>query len=160
MWMWETLTMRTCLALVALLLGAPCGSEQPASDAATVVSYAKKIDVATLDPALQSQPLDEWLRLGVPRIERLEWHVSDCDLKPDYAEPPSGYPLCVKVVYHRSRVSGWIIITIGTRRDGIVEPPRFEYAVISTRSANGVRFENAKKLSDLPPAMTKLLAEE
>lgn len=118
--------MRTCLALTALMLAAPCKGETPAYDEAKVVAYAKAIDVAKLDPSLESQPLEQWLRDGAARIEKLDWRMSDCDLKPDYPEPVTGHPLCVKFVYRRSDVSGWVIITIGTKRKGIIEPPRFE----------------------------------
>lgn len=151
--------MRTLVALVVLMLAAPCRSETPAPTEADVVAYAKKVDVAKLDPALQSQSLEEWRRAGPARVERLEWQMSDCDLKPGDKEPLGGYPLCVRLVYQRSWVSGWIIITIGTKRKGIVEPPRFEYAVVSMRSEKGMQFENANKLSDLPRVMKKLLAE-
>lgn len=151
--------MRTSSALIMLVLAAPWGGATPARHEANVVAYAKKIDVAKLDPTLRSQPLEEWLRLGPARVERLEWRMSDCDLHSDYKEPPNGYPLCVKVVYQRSRVSGWIIVTVGTIHKGILEPPRFEYAVVSTRTQKGMRFENAEKLSDLPRVMSELLAE-
>jgi len=150
--------MRITLALVVLLLTAPCRSETPKYDEAKVVSYAKAIDVAELDANLQSRALDEWLRLGPARIEKLDWRMSDCDLKPDYHEPRNGYPLCVRLVYRRGKVSGWAIITVGTRRKGIVEPPRFESAVVSTRSDDGVHSESADKLSDLPRVISKLLS--
>jgi len=147
------------LALAVLMLAAPCRSETPRYDEAKVVAYAKAIDVAKLDANLQSQPLDEWLRLGPARVEKLEWRMSDCDLKPDYREPPTGYPLCVRLGYRRGNVSGWAIITVGTTRKGIVEPPRFEYAVVSTRSDDGVHSESADKLSDLPHVISKLLSK-
>lgn len=136
-----------------------CKSGIVASDETTAVAYAKMIDVSTLDPALESQPLEEWLRVGPAPMERIEWQMSDCDLKPDYKEPAEGYPLCVRVPYQRGRVSGWMVITIGTKRKGVGKPPRFEYAVVSTRSENGMRFEMVKTLSDLSRMMTKLLAE-
>ena len=151
--------MQICLGLAVLLLAAPGGSETPGPKEAVVVAYAKKIDVAKLDPTLKSQSLEDWLRLGPARVEKLEWRMSDCDLTPDFTEPAAGYPLCAKLVYQRSRVSGWIIITVGTKRNGIVGQPRFEYAVISMRTERGVRFENAQKLSELPAVISKLLPD-
>lgn len=101
-----------------LMLAAPCRSETPRYDEANVVAYAKAIDVAELDANLQSQPLDKWLRLGPARVEKLDWRMSDCDLKPDYREPPAGHPLCVRLSYRRGGISGWAIITVGTTRKG------------------------------------------
>ncbi|HEV2718728.1 MAG TPA: hypothetical protein VG323_01820 [Thermoanaerobaculia bacterium] len=147
------------LALAVLMLTAPCRSATPRYDETKVVAYAKVIDVAALDSTLKSQPLDELLRLGPARLEKLNWRMSDCDLKPDYREPSTGYPLCVRLGYQRGNVSGWAIITVGTKRKGIVEPPRFEYAVVSTRSDGGVHSETADKLSDLPHVISKLLSK-
>jgi len=153
--------MRTYLSLsfVALMFAAPCRSETPAYDAAKVIAYAKTIDVAQLDPLLQSQPLEAWLRLGPSHIEQLRWRISSCDLKPDYPEPPDGYPLCVDFVYQRGRVAGWGIVNVGTTRKGIVGPPRFKGAVVSTRTSDETRYENAEKLSELPRVISRLLAE-
>ena len=57
--------MRVSLAVAVLMLAAPCKGETPIPDEATVVAYAKKIDVAKLDQSLQSQPLEQWLRVGL-----------------------------------------------------------------------------------------------
>ena len=127
---------------------------------------AKTIDVAPLDPTLESESFDK-LRLGPANIEKLQccsaavlqWSMSDCDLKPDYVEPPDSYPLCTRVVYQRRRVAGWIIVTIGTTRKGIVGPPRFEYAVVSTPSSAGMKVENAEKLAELPQVISSVLAQ-
>jgi hypothetical protein len=147
--------MRISLSLLVLMLVTPCRGG--AYDQTKVMAYAKTIDVAKLDPALRSQQLEEWLRLGPARIEKLEWRMSDCDLKTDDREPHAGHPLCVKVVFHRSDISGWLIVTVGTKRTGIVEPPRFESAVVSKRSNNRMRFESAERLSELPRAISRLL---
>jgi hypothetical protein len=151
--------MRIWSALILLMLAPLCRSETPAIDEATVVAYAKAIDVEKLDPALPSQRLEEWLRLGPPRLENVRWRRSSCDLKPDYPEPPDGYPLCVKFVYRRSRVSGWAIVKIGTMRKGIFGPPRFEYAVLSVRSGKELRYDEAETLRDFPQVISRLLAE-
>ncbi len=113
-----------------------------------------------LDPTLPAQPLEEWLRRGPARIDTLQWRESDCGLKPDYEEPPEGYPVCVDFVYQRGRVAGWGAVRIGTTRKGIVEPPRFRTATASARSGTGVSFESVDKLSDLPPLISKLMSEK
>ena len=121
------------------------------------MAYAKSIDVATLDPTLRKQPLEEWLRRGPTKAERLDWQESDCGLKPDYREPAEGYPLCVKVVYQRGEVSGWILITVGARRKGMTEPPVFTGAVATVKDGEATRFEDVKALSDLPRVVSTLL---
>jgi hypothetical protein len=142
-----------------LLLAPSCLSETPAYEETKVLAYAKAIDVAQLDPTLPSQPLDEWLRLGPAHVEKLQWRISSCGLKPDYPEPPGGYPLCVDFVYQRSRVAGWGIVTVGTTRKGIVKPPRFEYVVGSAPSSAGMKFDRAEKLAELPQMISKVLAQ-
>lgn len=149
--------MRTIAFVGALALFATCSGHAPAPAHRGVVAYAKAIDVAKLDPALRKQPLEEWLRRGPMQAERLEWQESDCNLKPDTQEPPEGYPLCVKVLYQRGRVSGWILITVGTRRKGITEPPLFTGAVGSAEEGATTRFEDVKALSELPRVVSTLL---
>ena len=151
--------MRICFGLAVLILTAPCRSETPAYDEAKVVAYAKTIDIAQLDPTLESESFEKWLRLGSAHMEKLQWSMSDCDLKPDYVEPPDGYPLCTRVAYQRGRVAGWIIVTIGTTRKGIVGPPRFEYAVVSTPASAGMKVEDAEKLAELPQVISRILAQ-
>jgi len=155
----EVVDVRMIVAIAALMLAAPCRSEPPAPTETDVIAYAKQIDVAKLDSTLQTQPIEEWLRSGPMRADRLDWQVSDCDVKPDYKEPSKGYPLCAKIVFQRERVSGWIIINVGTKRQGVAGPPRFESAVATTKVGEVLRSENAKNLSDLPHVMSKLLAE-
>ena len=151
--------MRISFVLAVVMLTVPCRSEMPAYDEAKVVAYAKTIDVAQLDSTLKSESFEKWLRLGPAHIEKLRWNMSDCDLKPDIVEPPDGYPLCTRVVYQRGRVAGWIIVTIGTTRKGIVRPPRFEYAMVSTPSSTGMKAETAEKLADFPQVISKMLAQ-
>ncbi len=151
--------MRICFGLAVLMLTVPCRSVTPAYDEAKVVGYAKTIDIAQLDPRLESESFEKWLRLGPAHIEKLEWSMSDCDLKPDCVEPPDGYPLCTRVVYQRGRVAGWIIVTIGTTRKGIVGLPRFEYAVVSTPASAGMKVEDAEKLAELPQIISRILAQ-
>ena len=88
------------------MLTAPCRSQTPAYDEAKVVAYAKTIDIAQLDPTLESESFEKWLRLGSAHMEKLQWSMSDCDLKPDYVEPPDSYPLCTRVGLS-ARPCGW-----------------------------------------------------
>jgi hypothetical protein len=151
--------MRTLAVVGTLVALASCSGSghAPAPIGSGMAAYAKSIDVSKLDPTLRKQSLENWLRRGPTQAERLDWQESDCGLKPDTKEPPEGYPLCVKVVYERGQVTGWILVTVGTRRKGMVEPPRFTGAVASVTDGDTTRFEDVKALSELPRVVSKLL---
>jgi hypothetical protein len=153
-------SMRIWIALILLTLAAPCRSEPPILDEATVVKYAKTIDVARLDSSLRSQSLDEWLRLGPPHLETLQWRSDNCELKPDYPAPPEGYPICARIAFQRGRVGGWMLVRVGTTRNGIVEPPQFVRGTVAVKSSDGVEYDKAQKLSELPTLIEKRLAQQ
>jgi hypothetical protein len=119
-----------------------------------VINYAKAIDVAKLDPKLTSQRLDKWLQSGPVHVDRVRWERSECDLKPVPAISNYVAPLCAKVRFFRGDCWGWIIITIGTFRDGITGTPHLEYISAEV----GQNFNNplgSNKLSDLPELLDK-----
>lgn len=152
--------MRIWIALILLTLAAPCRSELPVVDEPSVVDYAKAIDVTQLDSSLPSLSLDEWLRLGPPHLEMLQWRKDNCELKPDYPAPPEGYPVCARIGFRRGRVGGWMLVRVGTTREGIVEPPRFLRGTVAVKSSDGVEYDKAEKLSELPALIEKRLAQE
>ncbi|MGH9727987.1 MAG: hypothetical protein ACRD4V_05280 [Candidatus Acidiferrales bacterium] len=92
-----------------------------------VISYAKALDVAKLDPTLSSQRLDKWLHSGPARVDTVTWEMSDCDLMPDFSNPNYVAPLCAKVRFRRGNCGGWALITVGTFRDDISGTPHLEY---------------------------------
>ena len=152
--------MRIWIALTLLTLAAPCRSEPPVLDEEKVVEYAKAVDVGRLDPSLPSQSLDEWLRLGPPRLEMLQWRKDNCELKADYPAPPEGHPVCARIGFRRGRVGGWMLVRVGTTRHGIVEPPRFLRGTVAVKSNGGYEYDKAEKLSGLSSLIEKRLAEE
>jgi len=119
---------------------------------AELIAFAKKIDVAKLDPALASQSLEDWLQLGPARVDRLTWGagIGSCDDKPEGEEPPDGFELCAQIAFRKNGVVGYIRLTLGTTRNGIVEPPKFKYALVYFRPGSGFGLEGISKLSDLP----------
>jgi len=124
------------------------------TDLGKVVTYGRLIDVRTLDPSLPSQSLDEWLRVGPARMTRVDWTISDCDLKPsDNVDEHN--PLCVKFVFNRSKASGFGVIRVGTIRQGIVGSPRLEHVLVSQGEGATMRFETTAKLSDVPRVIAK-----
>jgi hypothetical protein len=153
-------SMRIWIALILLTLSARCHGEPPVLDEARVIDYAKAIDVIRLDSSLPSRSLDEWLRLGPPRLEALQWSNDNCELKPDYPAPPEGFPLCARIAFRRGQVGGWMLVRVGTTRDGIVEPPRFLRGTVAVKSSNGIEYDKTEKLSDLPALIEKRLAQK
>jgi len=119
-----------------------------------VISYAKAIDVAKLDPKLSSQRLDKWLQSGPAHLDRVTWEKSDCDVMP--GPPSSNYvaPLCAKVRFFRGDCWGWAIITIGTFREGITGAPHLEN-IFATVGRNFNSPPESKRLSDLPQLLDK-----
>jgi hypothetical protein len=111
-----------------------------------IVSYAKTLDVAKLDPSLSSQRLDEWLRSGPARIETVTWEVGGCDLK----DPPNPAPLCVKIRLTRGNAGGWLIVKVGTFREGIKGAPHLEQIFIGSSKGFAPDSDKGNKLSDLP----------
>lgn len=92
----------------------------------SIVAYAKSIDVSVLDPAIPAGRLDTWLS---GRTDRVEWVVSDCDLKAARDEPAKRRPVCVKIAFRRHEINGWVMIRVGNAAEGVAGPPVFEYAV-------------------------------
>jgi hypothetical protein len=117
-----------------------------------IVRYAKALDVTKLDPALPSQRLDEWLRLGPAHVDSVQWEMSDCDLKPDLSDPNNAGPLCAKVRFVRGNARGWLIIRVGTFRDGVRGTPNLDYIFIDS---DRVHAPDSAKLSDLPGLLGK-----
>jgi hypothetical protein len=134
--------------IVALLFPSPSNANAHYTKQ-QVVSYSKALDVAKLDPTLTSQRLDQWLQSGPAHVEKVTWETSDCDLMPP-PDPKYVAPLCVKVRFTRRNAGGWILIKVGTFRDGISGAPHLESML--TGSANGLVFDSSK-LSDLPRAL-------
>ena len=117
-----------------------------------VVRYVKALDVTKLDSTLPSQRLDEWLRSGPAHIESEQWEMSDCDRKPDFSDPKGVAPLCAKVRFVRGNARGWLIIRVGTFRDGIRGIPTLDYIFIDS---DKVSAPDSAKLSDLPGLLEK-----
>jgi len=124
---------------------------------AGLVAYTMKIDVSKLDPALPSQSLEEWLQINPARGDRLAWYagINSCNDMPEGEGPPDGHPLCARVIFVKNGVVGYILLTIGCARTGIVEPPKFECASVEWRPGVGLVVEVVDKLSDLPGAIEK-----
>jgi hypothetical protein len=148
-------------ATLALLLWlctvTPAADRQPAHWEKEAVVYAKAVDVASLDERLQSQPLVKWLQAGPAEGASIRWRATACGLKHAGKAPAGGWPLCVEFIYVvPDDVSIWGSVEVGTLAKGIVGPPRYMRALLSTPAlaAEG-KGENAQHLSELPPLVAK-----
>jgi hypothetical protein len=126
---------------VSLLLVMGWGDAALCSDTASI-DYAKAVDVATLDPALPSQPLDLWLRSGAAPFDDLQWKVGNCcncDRRDER--------LCVRFTFAKAGVNGSGTLVIGTRKGGVKGSPRLETLEVPPVTT-------LRRLSDLPRTVT------
>lgn len=138
--------MKAAKWLMAALLLVPSSLSAKARYTETqVVRYAKALDVSKLDPELSSQRLDGWLKSSAAHSYAVTWEMSDCDLKGS-TDPNYVAPLCVKIRFQRPKAGGWVIIKVGTFRDGIKGAPHIEQIFIGPSN----RTAPSEKLSDLP----------
>jgi len=116
-----------------------------------VIRYAKALDVGTLDPALSSERLDDWLRSGPARSDKLAWGVRlDCDARRKPTLPTNESPLCVTAVFGRGDIRGWATIVIGTLGKGPSGSPRLQSVSVQPMSKDERARQTSDKLSDLP----------
>src|SRR5580692_2179003 len=114
--------MKVSLFTVLLLLAASSAPAQRHYTESQVITYAKNVDVHTLDPLLPSQRLEDWLKAGSPHAQ-IRWDLADsCDEKPD--EPNFDYPICAKIWFTRNGEAGSFLVQVGSRHKGIVGSPQ------------------------------------
>ena len=153
--------MRFYLMAVAVFLVSQDAPSRNIISEQAVVRYAKRLNVADLDPALRSQQLITRLSFGPAHFETVEWSRGDCGLKPDIREPREGYPLCVRIDLRRRSTWGWIVITIGNTRSGIQGPARFVRVTMTTKVlARRGKFMETKRLSELPKLLSEVEAAD
>ena len=145
--------MKTCFVAFWLLCAHWSFATGRAYTIKGVVRYAKVLDVAKLEPNLSHQGLDEWLHSGPPKLDAVQWAVSDCDLKPPENQPELDWPLCAKFWFRRhsktGNAGGWGLVQVGTTNKGISGSPHIRALVVGGTSQVG-KFSGSEKLSDLP----------
>ena len=149
--------MKACfLAMLPLLVASYSFAQLPPTEE-EVIKYSKSIDVKTLDASLPSQRLEDWLRSGPAHTQLLRWESDEtCDNKPFR---DLDYPRCVRVTFGRGGQSGYFLVLIGTRKKGIIGPPRL-YEGIGVQQEPFVQTGWAERLSGIPylldqPVVTK-----
>ena len=143
--------MKVCLlATLSLLVVLPCPAQLHYTEK-QVVAYVRSIDVKTLDLALPSQRLEDWLRSGPPHADVGYWSADTCDLKP--VSVRGDYPLCVKISFSRNGKVGFFLVQIGTSRGGIIGRPRLygDIVILTLGKKEGWTLtDGAARLSGLP----------
>lgn len=143
------------LIFVVIVVALPVLGQSPAYSEKAVVRYAKNLDVARLDPNLQSQRLEDWLKLGPPNADEVQWRTNGCDLKSNGDKPTDKQPLCVRFGFRRDGVGGWGILMVGTMRKGVDGPARFEYAQVASSPPNP-KGRTTKRLSEIAALLDEL----
>jgi hypothetical protein len=128
------------VTMIMAAVGAGSSPRQPGTPG--VVGYAKNIDVHRLDPTLQPQALEDWLRRW-PALGSVRWRVSnccDCDLDDG--------GICVKFMFANDGVDGSGMLWLGTRSAGLAASPRLV-------SLDVQPFGRGAALSELPKLVSK-----
>ena len=139
--------MKGHLATLSLLIALPCPAQLHYTEK-QVVAYAKAIDVKTLDPALPSQRLEDWLEAGPVHAHIGSWSADTCDLKP--VSPREDYPLCAKIRFSRNGKGGFFLVQVGNIRRGIIGRPRLYGDIEIWKNGTRTLTVSAERLSDLP----------
>lgn len=123
--------------------------------ATATVDSAKSIDVRTLDPTLPSEPLDEWLRQGPMRLAKVDWQISDCDIKP-IGEQHDRHPICAKFLFEESEISGHGVVVMGSIGQGVMPPAKLLHALVARGMGSpGARSDATASLAHLPELLEK-----
>lgn len=146
--------MKVCLlATLSLLVALPCPAQLHYTEK-QVVAYAKSIDVKTLDLALPSERLEDWLRSGPLHADVGYWSADTCDTKP--VSPREDYPICVKISFSRNSEGGFFLVQVGTRRGGILGRPRLYGGIEVWKAGTWTSTVSADRLSELPALLDSL----
>lgn len=71
------------------------GRELPKPEIRQLVARIRRLPANALDPSQPAVPLERWLEETIPSLSPQEWDISDCDLKPNFAESSDIWPLCI-----------------------------------------------------------------
>lgn len=71
------------------------GRELPKPEIRQLVARIRRLPANALDPSQPAVPLERWLEETIPSLSPQEWDISDCDLKPNFAESSDVWPLCI-----------------------------------------------------------------
>jgi len=118
-----------------------------------VIAYTKALNVMTLDPALKSQELVDWLRTGPVHADgKLNWGASlGCDARSVLTTvTKNDAPLCITVVLGRGDIRAWATFEIGTVAKGPTGTPMTKLVSVQPMSGDEGAKVTSDKLSELP----------
>lgn len=116
-------------------------------------ALVKKMDVAELDPQLQSQRFEEWFRNTMGGSDSYTYELNDCGESsgdPD-TDTQRDLPLCVEARAQSEpelELETSVILQVGTQRRGLFPQPVLRAIV----QQEGEEFIDVKKLHDLAEA--------
>ena len=117
-----------------------------------MVTNTKRLSAQALDSTQAAVPLEQWLHETLGPKATLEWEVGDCDLKPEYPEPPDGYSMCVAVrASVPPRIGLRLHVLVGTFKRGVFGPPSIEkQSFMGCSSLVDGPFASVSRLADIP----------
>lgn len=127
----------------------------PPIASSAIVAYAKALDVAQLDPALDPGRLEDWLRLGPARGAEVEWHLAPVCDQDSNVDRAAEAPLCVTFSFKQPGLLAWGVVAVGTIQEGIAGSSTFRYATAVSERSSARR--EIKRLSELPHAISDVM---
>ena len=118
-----------CTFAIALVVPVLAGQDEGGEEhpkRSTVVAYGKRLDVKQLDPALERERLDHFLKRVLPKGTKLTWMSSDCENKPATFPRPPDTPLCVSVTAGAFGGGLRLHVVVGTHSSPIQGAPKLE----------------------------------
>ncbi len=134
---------------LAILLAAPLGvAAQDSTLEDKAVFRVQQTPASRYDPTLPNQPFGRWLGQVVGPQSGLNWRLGECvEQDGKVSEWEQSVPICVEataVLPDDRKVITQILV--GYFRQGLSMTPRFHFAAVEKDN----RFQNARRLSDLP----------
>ena len=127
-----------------------------------MVTNTKRLSAQALDSTQAAVLLEQWLHETLGPKATLEWEVSDCDLKPDYPEPPDGYLMCVAVrASLPPRIGLRLHVLVGTFKRGVFGQPSIEkQSFMGCSSLVDGPFASISSLADIPRNIESFSSKE
>ena len=142
----------------AVVLSSAHANDLSRADRKRIVHTVERVPASVVDPELPSTGLATWIRQTLGNEATIDWDISDCDLKPDFSQPPDTFPLCVGV---RARTPSQIWMKlhfrIGAVGDYDAKRPSLERQSLMARGniLNGC-LGKLDRLSSLPKEIERL----
>ncbi len=127
-----------------------------------MVANTKRLSAQALDSTQAAVPLEQWLHETLGPKATLEWEVGDCDLKPEYPEPPDGHSMCVAVrASLPPRIGLRLHVLVGTFKRGVFGQPSIEkQSFMGCSSLVDGPVASISRLADIPRTIESFSSKE